>query len=105
MRKHASWFAAPVFAVALLGQHSTTSLSNPYNTAQDRVEGAATFRSQCASCHGSDAKGTTAGPDLSRGQFKHAVTEEAMFRVITKGVSGTTMPGFALNGKTAWQVV
>jgi putative heme-binding domain-containing protein len=105
MRKPVPWIVASLFAVSLPGQHSTTTLSNPYTTAEDRRDGAITFRSQCASCHGQDAKGTTAGPDLSRGQFKHAVSEEAMFRVITKGVPGTTMPGFALNGRAAWQVV
>lgn len=103
MRKRAAWIFALI--MPLTAQHSTTVLSNPYNTPEDRKEGAVSFRSQCASCHGSDAKGTTAGPDLSRGQFKHAVSEEAMFRVITKGVPGSTMPGFALNGRSAWQLV
>jgi len=105
MRKRVAWIFAALCTVPLSGQHSTTSLSNPYSTPEDRNEGALTFRSQCASCHGADAKGTTAGPDLSRGQFKHAVSEEAMFRIITKGVPGSTMPGFALNGRSAWQLV
>jgi putative heme-binding domain-containing protein len=95
----------PLLAGALAAQHSTTQLGNPYATPDDRLEGAVTYRSQCASCHGADGKGGAAGPDLSRGQFKHAVSDEAMFRVITKGVSGTAMPGFSLNGKAAWQIV
>jgi putative heme-binding domain-containing protein len=105
MQRLVPWFVAFVCAVPVWCQHSTTTLSNPFNTNEDRRAGAVTFRSQCASCHGSDAKGTTAAPDLSRGQFKHAVSEEAMFRVITKGIPGTTMPGFALDGRNAWQVV
>lgn len=92
-------------AGVLAAQHSTTKLGNPYATPDDRMEGAVAFRSQCASCHGPDGKGGAGGPDLSRGQFKTAVSDEAMFRVITKGVPGTTMPGFALNGKSAWQIV
>jgi putative heme-binding domain-containing protein len=105
MQRLVPWFVASVCSVSLWGQHSTTTLSNPFNTNEDRLAGSVTFRSQCASCHGSDAKGTSAAPDLSRGQFKHAVSEEAMFRVITKGIPGTTMPGFALDGRNAWQVV
>jgi putative heme-binding domain-containing protein len=100
-------------AVALLlaaawiahGQHSSATITNPYNSADDRTQGGRTYRSQCAACHGPDAKGGSGGPDLSRGRYKHAASEEAMFRVITKGVPGTAMPGFALDGKLAWQLV
>lgn len=86
-------------------QHSSNTITNPYNTAADRIAGAATYRSQCGACHGPDAKGGSGGPDLSRGQYKHAVSEEAMFKVITKGVPGTSMPGFSFDGKLAWQLV
>ncbi|MBI4909111.1 MAG: c-type cytochrome [Acidobacteria bacterium] len=92
-------------AAAASAQHSSTTITNPYNTAKDRVEGAATYRSQCGACHGPDAKGGSGGPDLSRGQYKHAVSEEAMFKVITKGVPGTSMPGYSFDGKLAWQLV
>jgi putative heme-binding domain-containing protein len=87
------------------GQHSTVKLSNPFQTPQDRQEGAATFRSQCASCHGADGKGGHGGTDLTRGQFKYAVSEDAMFRIIGTGIPGTAMPGFALSGQKAWQVI
>jgi cytochrome c oxidase cbb3-type subunit III len=97
------WVAAG--AATAWCQHSTVKLSNPFQTPQDRAEGAAIFKSQCASCHGADGKGGNGGTDLTRGQFKHAVSEEAMFRVINKGVPGTTMPGFALNGAKVWQVM
>lgn len=92
-------------AAAAWCQHSTFKLSNPFQTPQDRAEGAIVYRSQCASCHGADGKGGGGGPDLTRGQFKHAVSEEAMFRVINKGIAGTTMPGFSLNGAKVWQVI
>ena len=92
-------------AIAAWSQHSTVKLNNPFQTPQDRLEGAATFRSQCANCHGADGKGGNGGTDLTTGQFKYAVSEDAMFRVIGKGIPGTAMPGFALSGAKAWQVI
>jgi len=96
-----------MFACALsaMPQHSSVKLSNPFQTPQDRLEGAATFRSQCASCHGADGKGGHGGSDLTRGQFKYAVSEDAMFRIVGSGIPGTAMPGFALSGQQTWQVV
>ena len=101
-------FRAIVFllaAGAAWGQHSSLKLSNPFQTPEDRAAGAIVFRGQCASCHGVDGKGGHGGPDLTRGPFKHAVSEEAMFRVISKGVPGTAMPGFKLDGARTWQVI
>lgn len=94
-----------MLSVAHAQQHSSATITNPYNTPDDRTAGALTYRSQCAACHGPDAKGGSGGPDLSRGQYKHAVSEEAMFKVITKGVPGTSMPAFPMDGKLAWQIV
>lgn len=86
-------------------QHSETALSNPFNSAGDRARGAYFFQSQCASCHGLDGKGGANGPNLASGNFRHATSEEAMFRVITKGLPGTPMPGFSMNGREVWQIV
>ncbi|MEP7367861.1 MAG: c-type cytochrome [Acidobacteriota bacterium] len=92
-------------AAAAWPQHSSVKLSNPFQTPQDRLEGAETFRTQCASCHGADAKGGHGGTDLTRGQFKYAVSEDAMFRIIGTGIPGTAMPGFAFSGAKQWQVI
>jgi cytochrome c oxidase cbb3-type subunit 3 len=92
-------------AAAAWPQHSSLKLSNPFQTPQDRMEGAATFRAQCASCHGADGKGGHGGSDLTRGQFKYAVSEDAMYRVISKGIPGTAMPGFTFNGAKGWQLI
>lgn len=92
-------------AAAAWPQHSSLKLTNPFQTPQDRMEGAATFRSQCASCHGADGKGGHGGSDLTRGQFKYAVSEDAMYRVISKGIPGTAMPGFTFNGAKGWQLI
>jgi putative heme-binding domain-containing protein len=99
------WTLPLALAGAALAQESTTALQNPFQTDEDREAGEKTFVSQCASCHGRDGRGTTAGPDLSTGQFKRASTDEGIFQIINKGIPGTTMPGFQINARPMWQVV
>lgn len=93
------------FGLALAAQHSDTALKNPFQSADDRARGDAFYRSQCASCHGIDGKGGASGPSLATGNFRHASNDEGLFRVITKGVPGTSMPGFSMNGREIWQIV
>ena len=93
------------YAAALAAQHSDTALKNPFQSPDDRARGGAFYRSQCASCHGIDGKGGASGPNLSTGNFRHASNDEGVFRVITKGVAGTAMPGFSMNGREIWQIV
>ena len=92
-------------AAALPAQHSDTALKNPFQSPDDRARGGAFYRSQCANCHGIDGKGGASGPSLVAGTFRHASNDEGLFRVITKGVAGTSMPGFSMNGREIWQIV
>jgi putative heme-binding domain-containing protein len=92
-------------ALSLHGQHKSTSSTNPFTSAMDRAAGAATYKAQCAACHGLDGKGGSEGPDLTSGRFKRGSTDDALFQVIAKGVPGTTMRAFSLNGREIWQVV
>ena len=62
------------------------------------------FRSQCAACHGPGGQGGAAGPDLTTGSFKRSDSDEALFAIISKGIPGTTMPGFSGSGKEVWQL-
>ncbi len=94
-----------VYAATLAAQHSDTALKNPFQSPDDRARGGAFYRSQCASCHGIDAKGGASGPNLATANFRHASNDEGLFRVITKGVAGTAMPGFSMNGREIWQIV
>jgi cytochrome c oxidase cbb3-type subunit III len=92
-------------AAALPAQHSESSITNPFRSPDDRARGGAFYRSQCANCHGIDGKGGASGPSLASGSFRHASTDEGLFRVITRGVPGTSMPGFSMNGREIWQIV
>ncbi|HEX5048348.1 MAG TPA: c-type cytochrome [Gammaproteobacteria bacterium] len=69
--------AAPAFA-----QHAT---------AFDVEDGARTFASICANCHGPDGN-LIAGIDLGRGQFRRALTDNELAGIIENGIPNTAMP-------------
>jgi cytochrome c oxidase cbb3-type subunit III len=92
------------FSFALAAQHGSTTKSNPFNSPGDVAEGARIFRSHCAACHGPGGQGGDAGPDLTTGSFKRNDSDEALFATISKGIPGTSMPGFAGSGKQVWQL-
>ena len=57
------------------------------------ADGKATFRSNCAFCHGLTGGGGR-GPALNLGRFLHGATDDDIKGVIQNGVPGTTMPSF-----------
>lgn len=95
-----------LFAVGWLSgaQESSAVLTNPFTSQSDRIEGGRIFLSQCASCHGQDGRGAQGTPDLTTG-FRRANTDEALYQIIAKGIPGTVMPAFALQGREIWQVL
>jgi putative heme-binding domain-containing protein len=52
--------------------------------------GAAVYRAQCVACHGDRGDGVP-GVDLPSGQFRNAVTDRDLRRVISNGIPGTGM--------------
>ena len=62
-------------------------------TEVDLADGKATFRSNCAFCHGLTGGGGR-GPALSAGRFLHGSADDDIKNVIKSGVPGTTMPAF-----------
>ena len=93
------------FGIAVLGgQDRSGVIRNPFSAADDVAAGERSFRSQCAACHGFDASGA-AGPSLTTGVFRHGNSDEALFAVISKGVPGTPMVGFKLEGREVWQLI
>ena len=69
-----------------------------------RLQGERLFRLHCAECHGLDGEGG-AGPDLTRGVYRHGSSEEALYQTISKGVPGTPMPANSLSDRQLWQIV
>ncbi len=72
-----------------------TTMGGPMSDQQKQAMGAAIFRKQCASCHGSEGNGAGSrrGPSLQKADFKYGRTPEAIKESITKGRPGG-MPAF-----------
>ena len=98
-------FTLLLAAAAAFAQESAKTLENPFTSDIDIASGEKLFRSQCASCHGYDARGGASGPDISTGNYRRASSDEGLFQLINKGIPGTSMPAFPLNARPAWQVV
>jgi len=62
-------------------------------TDADLADGKATFRSNCAFCHGLTGGGGR-GPILNSGRLLHGSTDQDIKNVVTNGVPGTSMPSF-----------
>jgi cytochrome c oxidase cbb3-type subunit III len=59
----------------------------------DLADGKATFRSNCAYCHGLTGAGGR-GPALNSGRLMHGSTAPDIKSVVSNGVPGTSMPAF-----------
>ncbi len=94
-----------LFLLAPLEAQHGSIAGLPFSTPKDVQEGQKSFRSQCASCHGLDASGGSVGPSLVSGTFKHGGSDADLFNTITKGVPGTAMTAFALQGREVWQLI
>jgi len=70
----------------------------------DIDEGAAAFRSYCATCHGIDGN-EVAGIDLGRGVFRRAVSNQDLVQIIRNGIPGTGMPASGLSQQQVSGVV
>ena len=46
-----------------------------------------------------------AGPNIASGTLPHGGSDEAVFRTISKGMPGTSMPAFSFSGLQIWQLV
>lgn len=62
----------------------------------DVENGSRLYRANCFACHGPEGA-SIPGVDFRKGQFKRAVTDDDLFRVITSGVPGTAMPPTPMN--------
>ena len=78
--------------------------ARPPVTAQEVARGRTLFEAQCAYCHGADGDGGR-GANLARAALRRAPTDEALFRVVNRGIPGTGMPGNAMSARETWQVV
>ena len=90
-----------VHVMPLLGQETPRPPESP----GDARRGQRLFSSNCGICHGANAQGGDRAPNLVTEQFKHAKSDIDLFNVITRGISGTTMPPSALPPDEVWAIV
>ncbi len=65
------------------------------------------FRTMCATCHARSGTGGR-GPDLTRGIFRYASSDEALFKIINEGIPRVGMPNLTVYGypeEDIWRVV
>jgi putative heme-binding domain-containing protein len=94
LQRHA---ATLVFcAVASLG--AARAASAQHATAYDVQDGARTFASTCANCHGPDGN-LIPGIDLGHGQFRRTLTDRELENIIENGIPNTAMPPSPLLGE------
>jgi cytochrome c oxidase cbb3-type subunit III len=98
------------FALQLAAQVGTPAVTeqsrNPFAGDQKAItQGAVLFRQECIYCHGVGARGGMRGPDLTAGSWTHGGLDVDLFRTITDGVPGTSMPPHKLASDEIWQLV
>lgn len=77
---------------------------NPYTSVADFHNGARNFRNHCAICHALDATGES-GPDLTRSEYRHGNSNSALFRIVSQGITGTSMAAHRFTDREVWQLV
>ena len=87
MHRHAAVLAFCALASLALAR----AASAQHATAYDVEDGARTFASNCAACHGPDGN-LIPGIDLGHGQFRRALTDRELENIIENGIPNTAMP-------------
>jgi len=81
----------------------TVSAQHEY-PATDVENGGRLFLASCAACHGPDGD-SVADVDLGRGQFRRAVSDEDLVRIIRTGIPNTGMPPSNISEVNAGNIV
>jgi putative heme-binding domain-containing protein len=77
--------------------------SRPATTPEVLEQGRRIYLSQCGGCHGMDGSGGR-GPSLARPRLLQAPDDDALYRVIQRGIAGTEMPSSWLSSNQIWSV-
>jgi putative heme-binding domain-containing protein len=82
--------------VALSAAQPAAQQDHPGQYTQTEIDaGARVYNSQCATCHGPNGD-RVSGVDLRRGQFRRAVTDDDLARIVSNGIADAGMPPFRL---------
>ena len=80
-------------------------IKNPFVSAEDVSTGEKIFHSNCTLCHGANGVGGPAGPALKQHQMRKGSGDWAIFKTISNGIAGTSMPPSALPENDRWRLV
>ena len=81
------------------------AITNPFNSAENLTAGDNLFRSNCALCHGTNGAGGTGGPSLKQRQMHKGNSDWAIYKTISDGIAGTSMPSSTLPLDDRWRLV
>lgn len=115
-------FAKIAFLMMLLVIVPRLQVASAQNAQQASEEGKRVYEKSCAHCHGTEGRGDGSAAenllpkprDFTRGLYKIRSTEagelptdQDLFDIITKGMPGSSMPGWetALSANERWEVV
>ena len=96
-----------LLAVFVVGGAAQAPRGNPLAGDPRAVEeGRVAFRGSCSLCHGIKGEGGR-GPDLTIGAYTGANADRTLFDIISNGVAGTEMAGFAsrFESDDIWRLV
>ncbi len=83
----------------------TRDVKNPVEGQRKAIEqGEYVYKRSCSQCHGLDARGYRA-PDLTTGEFSNGTSDGQLYRVITRGIPATEMPGANMNEDEVWALI
>src|SRR5215475_2291392 len=78
-------------AASLITLAGTAVAAQHLTRPPDLDDGARSYRSSCALCHGLDGT-RVSGVSLGSGQFRRASSDDDLVRIIRTGIPGTAMP-------------
>ncbi|MGD0965384.1 MAG: PQQ-dependent dehydrogenase, methanol/ethanol family [Candidatus Acidiferrales bacterium] len=80
-------------------------IQNPFVSGEDIAAGERIFQSNCTLCHGSKGVGGSLGPALKQRQMEKGSSDWAIFKTISQGIAGTSMPPSSLPLDDRWRIV
>jgi putative heme-binding domain-containing protein len=96
-----------LLAILAVGAAAQATRTNPLAGDPRAVEeGRVAFRGSCSLCHGIKGEGGR-GPDLTIGAYTGDSADKTLYDIISSGVAGTEMPGFAsrFESDDIWRLV
>lgn len=88
--EHVRYISALIL-LSIIGGGVSTPAAAQHATAFDVEDGARSFASYCAACHGPDGN-LIPGIDLGHGRFRRSLTDDEIAGIIMNGIPNTAMP-------------